>query len=210
MMRQSIALVTALHAIGFAFVAMAAVRWPSLIAVGALFAEGTSPMAELQGLVDWREIGLNYGAPYFMAAICFYAASTLVQRQARGAILFFVLGVACGFPPFLLFEFEPGWWNSPNLFEQCVLASAILNFVILAVLWDLSNRHESVESGGAVTEDDPLVLAHRVAQPAVEAVSPTVAVERKPVRRRPVPPAIARQRASFAAHGRRALARRAR
>ena len=195
MFRHAVALITAVYAIGFAFAAMAALRWPSLMTLGSVMGDSAAPIADLQGGLDWREIGLLYAAPYLVAAICFYAASTLVQRRKRGAASMFLLGVFAGFPPFVIFDFQPGWWSAPTLFETIVLSAAGTALVVLGLIWDLRPKRQR-------KPDKPLVLTQAV----VEIVPPQPV--RQPVRRRPVAPAIARQRASFAAHGRRDLARR--
>ena len=62
MPRRLIALLIALYAIAFAFGAMAAIRWPSLMMVASFMLEEEA-MAGLTG-IDWRELGIAYGAPY--------------------------------------------------------------------------------------------------------------------------------------------------
>ncbi|MEM9670218.1 MAG: hypothetical protein AAF950_14950 [Pseudomonadota bacterium] len=205
MYRQSVAFLIAIYAIGFAFVALAALRWPSLLMIGAAFAYTGSPLTELPIAVSWREIGLIYGTPYFFAALLFYASSTLVQRKGRGAIVTFLLGVGVGFPPFLIFDFQPGWWGEPSLFESVMLIAAAITSLLLLMIWQL--RWQSPKPAS------PLVLSNAIVRipegrPVMTVDSHTPSAE-APVarRRRAVAPAIARQRASFAAHGRRQLAR---
>jgi len=204
MYRQTVAFLIAIYAIGFAFIALAALRWPSLLMVGAAFTYTGNPITELHTAISWREIGLLYGTPYFLAAIFFYTSSTQVQRRGRGAVLAFLVGMLIGFPPFLIFDFQPGWWGQPSLFESVMLGAAAVTVLLLAMVWQLRWR--------APRPEQPLVLNTaivRIPEPSPIQAPQQAPVAKPVIRRRPVPPAIARQRASFAAHGRRQLARNA-
>ncbi|MEL7482413.1 MAG: hypothetical protein AAGJ29_12735 [Pseudomonadota bacterium] len=201
MTRQFVAFLIALYAIGLAFAAMAAMRWPSLIAAISVLTPEASPLAELDGLLDWRELGIWYGAPYMMSAICFYAASMQVQRRRRGGVMTFFLGALSGFPPFLIFQFDAGWWQSPTVFETVIIVAGAFTLFLFGAVWDL--RVKDAPARDAVGAPAP-------AAPVVVALTPKV--ERSPARKRPagpLPPAIAMQRASFAYHGRRMRPRRA-
>lgn len=203
---------TVLYALGFAFVAIAAVRWPSLIATGALFTSEANTLDRLQAMMNWRELGIVTGVPYFVAAFCFYSSATLQRRRARSAVIWFALGALAGFPPFVLFDFEPGWWQAPDTFEQSVVLAAIVTFFMLSAVWDASQpaKRQKQAEGPAVDTSPPLILDQKLA-PAIIVVDPQPdAAVRKPIIRRPVPPAIARQRESFRRHGQKALARRMR
>ncbi len=103
-----------------------------------------------------------------------------------------------GFPPFLVFDFQPGWWQAPTQFETIILAACAFTVLLFGFVWEL--RATPPEE---VPPPDEALLA---IPPA--AVRP--AATAKPVRRGPVPAAIAMQRASFAAHGRRQMERRRR
>ncbi|MEO9969164.1 MAG: hypothetical protein ABJG15_04910 [Hyphomonadaceae bacterium] len=207
MTRLCVALITALYAIAFAFLAIMAVRWPSVLAVGALLSEGAGVSADFNGLLDWRNLGLFYGGLYFFAALCFYACSTLIQRKGRGAFTAFVMGVLAGFPFLALFDFAPGWWQSPNLFEQIVIGAAGLSILLMPIISSLTPEKRLSKRKTAQAE-------HAASHPAIinvpaAPVNATAPLPQRPQRRRkPVPAAIARQRESFAAHGRRALAKR--
>ena len=61
MPRRLIALLIALYAIAFAFGAMAAIRWPSLMMLAGFVLEDDA-LGGLSG-IDWRELGIVYGAP---------------------------------------------------------------------------------------------------------------------------------------------------
>ncbi|MEM7662292.1 MAG: hypothetical protein AAF292_08570 [Pseudomonadota bacterium] len=197
------AFLIAIYAIGFAFVALAALRWPSLLMIGAAFAYTGNPITEIHTAISWREIGLLYGTPYFLAALFFYAASHQVQRRGRGSIVAFLFGVTLGFPPFLIFDFQPGWWGHPSLFESVMMGAAAVTSLIFMMIWQLRWR--------APEPEKPLVLDTAIVRvptaPVIASEPKPAAIQKTVIRRRPVPPAIARQRASFAAHGRRQLAR---
>lgn len=198
MARQTTAFIIAIYAIGFAFAALAAVRWPSLVAIAGAFTNGASPLAELGALADWRELGIWYGTPYFLSALFFYAASTQVQRRRPGGVASFILGVMTGFPPFLVFDFQPGWWQAPTDFETVVLGASAFTVLLFGFVWELrvSPPEEAPEIVEAPVLAAPVIVRH--------------VAKAKPVRRGPVPAAIAMQRASFAAHGRRQMERRQR
>jgi len=209
MTRLCLALITALYAIAFAFLAIMAVRWPSLLAIAALVSDGTSGTSDVSALISWRQLGLFYGGLYLFAAMCFYACSTLVQRKKRGAVTAFGLGVLAGFPFLALFDFSANWWQAPTLFEQITIGAAIFSLFLMPAIRAVTpnnpskreNKRQSTsqESGATV---QPLTVINS-AHPAPKSVQ----AKRH---RKPVPAAIARQRESFAAHGRRALARRMR
>ena len=207
MTRLCLALITALYAIAFAFLAIMAVRWPSVMAVAALVSDSTGATSNLSALIDWRQLGLFYGGLYLFAAICFYACSTLIQRKRRGAPTSFVLGLLAGFPFLTLFDFSPDWWRSPNLFEQITIGAAVFSiFLLPAILAVTPKSRRKQAERVARMQKGPMIAP--LTPMTVSASQPAPAP--KPRRRQPVPAAIARQRESFAAHGRRALARRTR
>ena len=207
MLRNSIAFLVALYAIGFALMALTAVRWPSLLMMATLFGSGGA-LAEMSGLLNWRELGLTYGVIYLAAAFFFYSASTLIGRSGRGSVACYVLGAGIGFPPFLLFDFEPGWWQNPDIFEQCVLFAAVFTLILFGAVWELSQTRKKTASPAVLPDTAPEIVLDRIVVPvAMTADTATVCSTGKGVRRKPVPAAIMRQRACFAAHGRRARAR---
>jgi len=203
MLRNSIALIVALYAIGFALMALTAVRWPSLLMMATLFNQGGA-LAEMSGLLNWRELGLTYGVIYLAAAFFFYSASTLIGRSGRGSVICYLLGAGIGFPPFLLFDFESGWWQNPDAFEQIILFAAVFTVILFGAVLELSQTRKKKASIKTMPE---IVLDKPVIPVVAPAIVPTATVAVKAKRRQPVPAAILRQRASFAAHGRRARAR---
>ncbi len=195
MPRRLIALLIAVYAIAFAFGALAAIRWPSLMLFAGLVFE-QDLMAGL-GNVDWRQLGIVYGAPYFLAALCLYASAICLSKRKSGSILWYVMGCAAGFPSIFLVDFEAGWWRDPSAGEGAV-AGAAAGAVLLAIaVWNLRRRPKS----------KPEMAAHKPI-PATETIAAPVAMpDPAPKPRKPVPAAIARQRALFAAEGQRMLAR---
>jgi len=192
MPRQTIALLIALYAIAFAFGAMAAIRWPSLMMVAAFMLEGDAT----QGLpnIDWRELGIAYGAPYFLSALCLYASAMMVSQRRRGSVLWYLMGCVSGFPCVFLVDFESGWWRDPGIWEGAVAGGASGAVLLGIAVWLLRGRNQATEKTDPVSD---------VNAEAPETAKVIVAATPKPKRRRQVAPAIARQRAHFAAQGRR-------
>lgn len=209
MVRMTVAFLTSLYAIGFAFAAFTAVRWPSLIAAGALFGDDASTLNQIQGLMNWRELGIHIGAPYILAAFLFYTSATLIARKAHGAVTWFVMAVGVGFPPFILFDFAPGWWMAPDSFEQGVILVAVFTLFLFSMVWELrAKRGDKAKrvAQGIPAQQVPQAPVQHAPEPIVVYAQPAMlqAPKVKPVRRRPVSPAIARQRACFAEYGRKA------
>ncbi len=194
MPRRLISLLIAFYAIAFAFGAMAAIRWPSLMMFATLILD-KNPMNGLNA-VDWRQLGIVYGAPYFLAAFCFYAAALSLGNKVKGSLVWYIMGCAAGFPCVFLVDFEAGWWRDPSAGEGAVAGAAAGAILLAIAVWNLRRRKlKQPETIAAAPQ-----LAPIIAQPA-----PTTPPKPKP--RKPVPPAIARQRAFFAAEGQRMLAR---
>ncbi|NBC20181.1 MAG: hypothetical protein GVY06_03885 [Alphaproteobacteria bacterium] len=198
MSRKLVAILISLLAVGFAFAAMAAIRWPSIIMALSLLAGG-EPSATLDG-INWREIGIIYGAPYFLAALCFYAASVMVARRRKGAVAWYLLGCAAGFPAVFIVDFEPGWWRDPSAGEGAVAGLAVIAILLAAAVWDLRLRRRK-------PQPTPLPDADATADRAdtKQAVAPRRAY-RYP--RGAFPNATARNRAAFAREGRKMNAHR--
>ena len=210
MLRNSVAFIIALYAIGFAFAALAAVRWPTLLMLVAFFGDSAS---DLGAHVNWRELGLVYGLVYLVAAYFFFTTSSLISSHKAGSPVTYLLAVGIGFPPFVLFDFEAGWWQSPDLFEQIVLFGGVLSLFLLGSILELNRTRKRKSTKTAPVQTD---LAHPVPPAAPIVLSAPVMAPQsppsKPARRRnpPVSAAILRQRQSFAHHGRKMAARRSR
>ena len=199
MPRRLIALLIALYAIAFAFGAMAAIRWPSLMMLAGFVLEDDA-MAGLSG-INWRELGIAYGAPYFLAALCFYAAALSLGNKQRAARLWYFMGVVAGFPCVFLVDFEPGWWQDPSAGEGAVAGAAAGAILLGVAVWELCRKQPPKPDLPEETPGAQQVIY--VQAPAETAKKP----EREIRYRRPIPAAIARQRAHFAAEGRKMRAR---
>lgn len=212
MSRRLIAFLIALLAIAFAFGSLAAIRWPSIVMFLSLFFH-PDPSLGFEG-INWRELGFAYGAPYFLASLCFYAAAASVGRRARGALAWYVFGCCAASPSLYMVRFESGWWMDPSSAQGMWAGGAVIVALLGAAVFLLRHRPASAlqaedapEGGVHLTREQfEALMARREAQPTPE---PTPEPQR-PRRRGPVPAAIARQRAQFAADGRRMLARQGR
>ena len=199
MSRRIICLLIALYAIAFAFAAMAAIRWPSLMMLAGFMLDEDA-MSGLAG-IDWRELGLAYGAPYFLAALCLYASALSLSHGKRSSLLWYGMGCVAGFPCVFLVDFEPGWWQDPSAGEGAVAGAGAGALLIAIAMLEL-NRKPKGRAKELPTQ--PVENA--------DGIAPSKTRPNKPVQRRkgPVPAAIARQRAAFAAEGRRMLQQQAR
>ncbi|MEE9380137.1 MAG: hypothetical protein V3V03_01905 [Hyphomonadaceae bacterium] len=200
MTRKITGLLVAIYAITFAFAALAAVRWPSLMIIVGLLTED-APLAGVAE-IDWRQIGIAYGGPYLLAAVCLYMSAAMVSARRHGGVIWFIMGCAAGFPCVFLVDFEPGWWQNPSILELGVCVAGLLSLLLGAAVWDLRLRRNRPAPVG-----EPVSAEAEITAP----VATITKVKPKPRRVRPagpVPAAIARQRASFAMHGRKAMQKR--
>ena len=200
MPRRLISLLIACYAIAFAFGALAAIRWPSLM----MFADLVlleEPVSGL-GAFDWRELGIAYGAPYFLAALCLYASAITVAEKKRGSFAWFIMGCIAGFPCVFLVDFEPGWWQDPSAGEGAVAGAAAAAILLGLALWMLRQGQRRKPQPDQKAPEEPASL-----QEIIQALAAEEPEAPKPTVRKPVPAAIARQRAMFAADGKKMLAR---
>lgn len=211
MPRKLIAILIACYAIAFAFGALTAVRWPSIMMAVSWLAH--DDFAEGLATVNWRELGIDYGGPYLLAALCFYCSAAMISARRRGAVAWYILGMAAGFPVFYLVTFEPGWYQDPSIAEGAVAGVGAVGVLLLMAVWELRHRPaRPVEEVVVLEEAAPAARPAPVREIAADEDLP--AVVRRPAfgtpRTRPgfVPAAVARQRASFAHHGRKIAARR--
>lgn len=201
------AFIIALYAIGFAFAALAAVRWPTLLMLVTFFGDSAS---QINAEINWRELGLIYGLIYLVAAFLFYTTSSLISQHKAGSVVTYVFAIGVGFPPFLMFDFEPGWWQNPDLFEQTVMFAGLISLFLFSAILELNRTRKQPITPAQAPNIAPAVVAEAM-QAAPLILAPPIQ-DRPPVkpRRKPVSAAILRQRQSFAYHGRKAKARRAR
>lgn len=211
MPRQLIAILITCFAIAFAFGALTAVRWPSIMMLVTWLAH--DDLAQGLATVNWRELGIDYGGPYLLAALCFYCAAAMVSARRRGAVAWYLCGMGAGFPVFYLVTFEPGWWEDPSIAEGGVAGVGAVGVLLLFAVWELRHRPaRPVREAEVQPEEVQPVVQTIIVQKSADDDQPVVI--RKHTfgmpKTRPgfVPAAVARQRASFAHHGRKIAARR--
>ena len=116
MLRKLIASLIAVYAIAFAFGALTAVRWPSIMMMVSWIVH--DDVAAGLEAVDWRALGIAYGAPYLLAALCFYASAAMIAGRRPGGVLWYIMGLAAGFPTVYLVRSQtPG--GSQADFRSC-------------------------------------------------------------------------------------------
>lgn len=196
MPRRLISFLIACYAIAFAFGAMAAIRWPSLMMVAELLVEQKQAVNPIEGIdhIDWRRVGIAHGAPYFLAAFCLYASALSLTNRRRGTLLWYVMGVVAGFPCVFLVEFQPNWWQNPSAGQGAIVGAAAGAALLGMAVWLLRRCVPTTVSD--TVEDAP-----------PEPREPAKPKKKKRPTYRPVPPAIALQRQRFAAEGRAMLER---
>ncbi len=212
MLRQLIAILITCFAIAFAFGALTAVRWPSIMMAVSWLAH--DQLADGLATVNWRQLGIDNGGPYLLAALCYYCAAAMIAARRRGAVAWYICGMGAGFPVFYLVTFEPGWWENPSIAEGAVAGVGAVGVLLLIAVWELRYRpaRQAVQAEAPAEEAAAPVIQTIVVQQAADGEEPVIV--RKHVFGQPktrpgfVPAAVARQRASFAHHGRKAAARR--
>ncbi|MCI4644476.1 MAG: hypothetical protein MRY64_06810 [Hyphomonadaceae bacterium] len=216
MPRKLVALLVSLFAVAFAFGAMAAIRWPSIVMIlGMINEDNLGPvMAE----VDWRELGIHYGLPYFLAAMCLYTASILVTQRRHGALSWYLMGCAAGFPYALLVDFEAGWWRDPSTAEGAVAGAGATAVLLAIAMWDLRKgkklkakpeaEPEIEESADGMVTIPAALLRAMATNPALSHQTAAEAPAKPKVMKRP-PPMVMAQRAHFAREGRKMMAKKA-
>lgn len=202
MPRQLIAILITCYAIAFAFGAFTAVRWPSLMMIVAMMADTTGATSATQ--VDWRELGIAHGAPYMLAALCFYAAAAMLAKRRKGGVLWYVMGLTSGFPIIFLAAFETNWWQNPSPGEGAIAGAAGGALLLLLAVWEL--RYRKPKPQEPEQTDAVLVAQAAIQQEQIRALQ-ALAAQNIPQKSPAVPAAIARQRASFAYHGRKMKSR---
>ena len=195
MLRRLIAILLTVYAIAFAFGALTAVRWPSIMMAMSWIVQ--DDIAGGLESVDWRELGIAHGGPYLLAALCFYCSAAMIAAKRPGGVLWYVMGLFAGIPCLYLVTFEPGWWNDPSAAEGAIAGVCAGAFLLMLAVWELRLRR--VRPQDAAAESAPVLLSQPilVSDPTPQAIQRPMPI--KPTR---VPAAIARQRASFALHGR--------
>lgn len=202
MSRRVIYLLLTAYAIAFAFGAMTAVRWPSIVMVmGWIVADD---VAGGLNSIDWRQLGIAHGGAYLLAAVCYYAAGATLMTRRPGAVLWCAMALAASIPAVFLVHFEPEWWLNPSAGEGALAGLAAGALLLFLAVWELRCRplRPAPEE-----EPEPAPLQRIIYQPA-PMDEPVMAVPR---RREPVfvpDIMVARQRAAYAAYARRRAAKR--
>jgi hypothetical protein len=211
MPRRLIAILLTIYAIAFAFGALTAVRWPSIVMVmGWIMADD---VAGGLGGVNWRELGIAHGAAYLFAALGYYASGAILAARKGGAVGWYIFALAFSVPSVFLVHFGANWWENPSAGEGAMaglMAGAVL---LLIAVWELRKRPPDYM--------DVEVTPETMANPAVAAAvggqqAPRPARPEKPAKvKKKHPPlfvpdiVVQRQRAMFIAQARRRKAARA-
>ncbi|MFN4224841.1 MAG: hypothetical protein ACK4HR_00890 [Hyphomonas sp.] len=207
MSRRLICLLLTVYAIAFAFGALTAVRWPSIVMVMGWIVQD-DVRGGLDG-VNWRELGIVHGSAYLFAALGYYASSALLGARKGGAVAWYLFALAASVPAVFLVHFHPRWWENPTAGEGALAGLMAGALLLLIAVWELRKRAPDYVD----VEVTPETLAHPAVAAAVRG-EPLVAG--KPVKvKKPHPPLfvpdimVARQRALFIAQARARQARRA-
>ncbi len=205
MSRRLVAILLTIYAIAFAFGALTAVRWPSIVMVmGWIVADDVE-----RGLggVNWRELGIAHGAAYLFAALGYYASGATLAARKGGAVGWYLFALAFSIPSVFLVHFDADWWQNPSAGEGAMaglMAGAVL---LLIAVWELRRRPPEFM--------DVEVTPETMANPAIAAAvarqqAPVLARPEKPVKvKKKQPPlfvpdiVVQRQRAMFIAQARR-------
>ncbi len=187
MLRKLIALQIFVYAIVFAFAAMSALRWPSIMMLAhLLFSEALPDTVET---VNWRLLGILHGGAWMVAAFCYYAAATTVSRRRKGSVVWFICALAASLPCLVILKFQPDFTNGVSARDGAILGGIAGAALLLAAVWELRQR--------------PPATASETTSETNAALNTPEAIPEKPRRRLPPGPAILRQRAAFARDGRR-------
>lgn len=201
MPRRLISLLLTALAIAFAFGAMTAVRWPSIVMVMGWIV--TDDVAGGLNAIDWRKLGIAHGGAYLLAAVCYYAAAATIAARKPGAVLWYIMGMAASIPTIFLVHFDAEWWLNPSAGEGAMAGLAAAAALLLIAVWEL--RYRSPEE---LAEEREMLEA--APAPVVYQAAPVVAA---PPRKRPPvfvsDVVVQRQRAMFIAQARRKKLRRA-
>ena len=198
MARRLIALLLIVYAMAFAFGAMTAVRWPSIVMVlGWIVADDVAGGLKL---VDWRQLGITHGGAYLLASVCYYASAATIAARKKGAVLWYLMAMAASVPTIFLVHFDPEWWLDPSAGEGALAGLAAGAVLLLMAVWELRYRSpDEIAEEREMLEAAPMPAA--VYQPAAMAAAPATRKRRPPVFISDV--IVQRQRALYIAQARR-------
>ncbi len=209
MPRRLIAILLTIYAIAFAFGALTAVRWPSIVMVMGWIVQD-DVAGGLDG-VNWRELGIAHGAAYLFAALGYYASGAILAAKKGGAVGWYIFALAFSIPSVFLVHFDANWWENPSAGEGAMAGLMAGAALLLIAVWELRKQTREFM--------DVEVTPENMANPAVAAA---LAAQRAPLRaekpakvKKKHPPlfvpdvVVQRQRAMFIAQAQRRRANRA-
>ena len=216
MPRRLIAVLLTVYAIAFAFGALTAVRWPSIVMVMGWIV--TDDLANGMSGVNWRELGIAHGAAYLFAALGYYASGATLAARKGGAVGWYLFALAFSIPSVFLVHFDPLWWQDPGAGEGAMAGLMAGALLLLVAVWELRKQPPEFIDADVTSETmrRPEVAAAAMAQQA-QAMAPLLSpVMEKPAKvKKKHPPVfvpdimVQRQRAMFIAQARRKQAAKA-
>ncbi|HAY06233.1 MAG TPA: hypothetical protein DCY26_06205, partial [Hyphomonas sp.] len=167
MSRRLICLLLTIYAIAFAFGALTAVRWPSIVMVMGWIVQD-DVKGGLDG-VNWRELGITHGAAYLFAALGYYASSALLGARRGGAVGWYLFGLAASVPAVFLVHFNPNWWENPTAGEGALAGLMAGALLLLIAVWELRKRPPEYVDVEVTPEtmENPVVAAALRGEPLV-------------------------------------------
>lgn len=209
MPRRLIAILLTIYAIAFAFGALTAVRWPSIVMVMGWIVQDDVANG-LKG-VNWRELGISHGAAYLFAALGYYASGATLAARKGGAVGWYIFALAFSIPSVFLVHFDANWWENPSAGEGAMAGLMAGALLLLIAVWELRKRPPEFMDVEVTPETmtNPAVAAALARQQAPARAEKPVKVKKKH------PPlfvpdiVVQRQRAMFMAQAQRRRAARA-
>ena len=209
MPRRLIAILLTIYAIAFAFGALTAVRWPSIVMVMGWIVQDDVANG-LKG-VNWRELGISHGAAYLFAALGYYASGATLAARKGGAVGWYIFALAFSIPSVFLVHFDANWWENPSAGEGAMAGLMAGALLLLIAVWELRKRPPEFMDVEVTPETmtNPAVAAALARQQAPVRAEKPVKVKKKH------PPlfvpdiVVQRQRAMFMAQAQRRRAARA-
>jgi hypothetical protein len=209
MPRRLIAILLTIYAIAFAFGALTAVRWPSIVMVMGWIVQDDVANG-LKG-VNWRELGISHGAAYLFAALGYYASGATLAARKGGAVGWYAFALTFSIPSVFLVHFDANWWENPSAGEGAMAGLMAGALLLLIAVWELRKRPPEFMDVEVTPETmtNPAVAAALAKQQAPARAEKPVKVKKKH------PPlfvpdiVVQRQRAMFMAQAQRRRAARA-
>lgn len=209
MPRRLIAILLTIYAIAFAFGALTAVRWPSIVMVMGWIVQDDVANG-LKG-VNWRELGISHGAAYLFAALGYYASGATLAARKGGAVGWYAFALTFSIPSVFLVHFDANWWENPSAGEGAMAGLMAGALLLLIAVWELRKRPPEFMDVEVTPETmtNPAVAAALAKQQAPARAEKPMKVKKKH------PPlfvpdiVVQRQRAMFMAQAQRRRAARA-